>query len=279
MSSNDAICVIAANNSKTADDKNIDYIQLASIAADRVKYYLDLPTYIISADLDEASKYSNFAGILTSTPTKITKRNVMAGNDHIQYDWLNDTRISAFELTKGLADRVLMIDADYMVASAQLRIWVNSDNPFSIFTSVKDLSNRGIYSSKYLPSNDIIQRWATAMCWDHSEEAEAIFETAKMVRDNYDFYAVMFGMPKSLFRNDVAFSVACHLFNVPAYENQQLWNLVPAANIKYSEKMKEWLLLFNDTCVIWNHDVHVLNKQYAIDPALMDQLRLNNVPA
>lgn len=278
MSSNDKICVIAASNSKTTDGKILDYVQLASIAAERVKYYLGLPTFIITNDHNIASQYSNFAGILESTPKKVSKRTIVAGDSKIQYRWDNDLRIDAFNLTKRLANRVLMIDADYMIESTHLASWVRSDNPFAIFTTALDITGTKAYAEKYFPSKDIMQRWATAMCWDFSEEAEVIFKTAEMVRDNYDFYATMLSMPTSPFRNDVAFSIACHVHNVPNY-TQTLWNLLPSANAVYSKKMKEWVITYQNKCVLWKHDMHVINKQYAMDTSLMEHLRLQHVPA
>jgi hypothetical protein len=279
MYSNDCVCVIAANNTSTTDGTLLDYIQLASIAADRVKYYLGLPTFILTTDASAVKQYLNFAGVLESKPKKITKRTVIAGNEHIHYEWINDVRIDAYKASKGLANRILMIDADYMVASNQLDCWIKADYPFAIFNNAIDISGSQVYNGKYFPSNDIVQRWATAMCWDYSEEAEVIFKTAEMVRDNYEFYAVMLGMPKSPFRNDVAFSVACHLHNVPVYQYQTLWNLLPAANVKFLKKREQMLVTVGDKSIMWNFDFHVINKQYAIDTSLMNELRLTNVPA
>lgn len=278
MSLNDKACVIAANNSQTDTGEILDYIQLASIAADRVKYYLGLSTYLITSDINTAKKYSNFAGIIEHTPVKINKRNMIAGNGTIQYEWFNDARIDAFNLTKDIADKILMIDADYMIASDRLQVWLNNDYPFTIFNIASDITHTGIYNSKYFPSNDINQRWATAMCWNNNAEGEIIFETARMVRDNYEFYAVMLGMPKIPFRNDVAFSIACHLHDIPFFDSQKLWNLPPAGYILYSDK-HYWLATFGNECVVWKNDIHILNKEYAIKSNLMNQLRLVNVAA
>ena len=280
MSLNDKICVIAANNSYTDDNKLIDYLQLASIAAERVKYYLGLPTYLITNDVDAAKEYTIFAGYVEGIPTIVNKRNVIAGDSTIQYAWKNDARIDAFNLTKGLANKVLMIDADYMVASNQLSVHLKSDSPFWMFANARDITGSGSYINKYFPSNDIPQRWATGMCWDHSTEAEVIFETAKMVRDNYEFYALMLCMPRAPFRNDVAFSVAAHLHNVPLTNTQKLCNLPPAGYVYSKENAKQWIVEFGEKCFRWCHDdLHILNKMYAIDSTLMDQLRLKNVKA
>lgn len=279
MSLNDKICVISANNTLTNDSEIIDYLKLASIAADRVKYYLGIPTYLITDDVEKGKTYSNFAGILKNTPAKITKRHVIAGNKTIQYDWLNDARINAFELTKDLAKRVLMIDADYMTASDQLESWLNNDYPFMVFDHAVDILGTSTYEKRYFSSDDIPQRWATAMCWSNNSEAEVIFETAKMVREHYPFYATMFCLPKTPFRNDLAFSIACHLHNISYHDYKKLWNLPPSGMIFKKGNTDNWIVSFDNKCIIWNHDVHVLNKQYAIDDSLMNHLRLTNVAA
>lgn len=277
MSSNKAICVIAASNSYTLDGKLIDYIQLASIAAERVKFFLNLDTYLITEDIESAKEYKSFfADILINSPKKISKRTMLSNDELIQYNWKNDSRIEVFNLTKHLADKILMIDADYMIASDQLKVWLNTDYPFILFDTAIDAAGSGVYNNKYFPSNDITQCWATAMCWTTSYEAEIIFDTAKMVRDNYEFYATMLCMPKGVYRNDLAFSVACHLHNIPLNKNQKLWNLIPTARLEYFDKIKQWLIYSNNKVVRWNHDIHILNKQYAIDKTLMDNLRLRH---
>ncbi len=274
------VCIIAANNSITEDNKVIDYIQLASIAAERVKYFLDLPTVIITDSSEEAAKYSIFYGVIEHTPKKVSKRNMIAGSNTIQYKWYNDCRVDAYDLTKGLADKVLMIDADYMVASDQLKNWLNNDYSFLIFDDVKDVTNSKIYeSSKYFPSNDITQRWATAICFDHSEQSNVIFNTAKMIRENYNFYAIMFGLSPAVYRNDLAFSIACHLHNIPCNSYEPLYNIPPGSEIRYLNHLNSWIVMNGQKAILWEHDMHVLNKNYAIDIHLMNQLRLKNVAA
>lgn len=279
MSSNKKICVIAANNSIT-DGKVIDYIQLASVAAERVKYFLGLDTYIITNDPTLASQFSIFAKIIEYKPTKISKRVMVSSDDTIQYDWFNDSRIAAFELTKGLADKVLMLDADYIVGSDQLSPWLKNDCPFSIFNHASDVIGKDTYQGfKYFPSNDILQRWATGICFDHSEEARVIFDTANMVRENYEFYALMTGLPSTVYRNDLAFSVACHLHNIPYNDPPTLFNVPATSEIYYTNKDANWIIVNGMRGIIWDYDMHVLNKKYAIDPQCMNQLRLKNVTA
>lgn len=269
----DKLCVISANNTVTKDGELVDYIRLASIAAERVKHFLDLDTCLITNDLAKANEYPIFKHILEGNSSKVSKRIVPVDDGILYYEWLNDSRVDAFDLTKGLAKKILMIDADYMVASDILKIWLDTDYPFHIFDQVIDIGDEEIFP-KYYPSQDIVHRWATAICWDQSEEAKAIFETAKMVRNNYEFYATMFGMYKNIFRNDLAFSIACHLLEIPVNETQTLWNLMPKANINFSKN--RWILSYEKNIISWYNDIHVLNKKYAMDYEFMDQLRLPN---
>ena len=279
MPLNDKICVIAANNTTTSNNEVLDYIQLASIAADRVKYYLDIPTVLITTDTSINVKDTNFVDIILVDSCTPSNRTMFAGNDSISYAWHNDFRVNAFDLTKGLADKIIMIDADYMLASDQLLSWISCDNPFLLADQAYDISCSGIYSKRHLPSNDIVMRWETVMCWDQSKEAEIIFNTAKMVRDNYRFYSTMCGFPKSIFRNDLAFSIASHLHNVPLNPIFKLFYLPPIGYIYNTKNSNHWIVDINNKIFCCNTDVHVLNKKYSMDPALMNVLRLQNVKA
>ena len=273
----DKICVISANNSVTKTGELIDYIQLASIAAERVKYYLNIPTYLITNDVPTGLDYPTFAGVFHHQPSKISNRAVIAGDGDITYKWFNDARIDAYKLTKGLGRRVLMIDADYMVSSSDLLNWLMCDTPFMMFNKVLDITGTGIYKEEYLPSRDIPLLWATAMCWEQCEEAEVIFETARMVRDNYEFYALMTGMQKGLYRNDIAFSIACHLHNVAKTPGLKLCNIPPGAHVINNNG--KWIIMFGNKLYSYGSDIHIINKEYAIKQDAMEQLRLKNVQA
>lgn len=282
------ICVIAATNSTTADGQAIDYVQQASIAAERVKHYLDVPVFLLTRDRAiKSDVMKSFNGHMTIIPSKSSKRNMIAGQETIQYEWHNDLRISSYHIIKHhhpYAEKVLMIDADYMVASDMLKPWLESDSDFHIFDKVSDVTGRDSYSNLF-PSNDITQRWATAICWKPGDIAYAIFKTAAMVRHNYAFYALMLGMPQTPFRNDVAFSIACHLHNVPGSNlPTRLYNLPPDSDLFLKSQdldsgREVWTIQNGNRINFWTTDLHVLNKSYAIDPELMDELRLRDVSA
>lgn len=269
------LCLIAATNSKTKNNETLDYIDLAVIAAKRVKRYLDIPVFLLTSDTN-VRENEVFDKILIISKSITSNRKMLAGSDHIEYDWHNDLRINAYELTKTYADKILMIDADYMVASDQLNAWLDCDSNFQIFDKVIDVTGRSLYKN-YFPSNDILQRWATVMCWQPSDEASIIFKTAQMVRDNYEFYSLMLGMPAKPYRNDLAFSVACHLHNVPQ-SSLSLFNLPPDSFLFVKQSYPDaWMIQHQHHVNFWSGDLHVMNKSYAIDFSLRNELNIQDV--
>lgn len=271
------ICVIAANNSQTTDGKMIDYIQLANVAASRVKLHLNIPVFLVTSNAGlQASSISNFDSSFTIITSVKSQRRMIAGEESIQYEWYNDMRVDVYDIFRHVAEKILMIDADYMIASDLLKPWLESDAPFQIFDKTVDVTGRDLYNSVYFPSNDIIQRWATAICWTPCDEAKVIFDTARMVRENYEFYSLMLGMPAIPYRNDVAFSVACHLHNVPL-SPQRLFHLPQDSYLFAKSSYPEtWMIRNGHLVNLWSGDLHILNKSYAIDPALLEELKIKN---
>ncbi len=53
-------------------------------------------------------------------------------------------------------------------------------------------------------------RWATAVHFRRSREAERFFEQARIVRDHWDVFAMTYGFPRAPYRSDFAFTVAAH---------------------------------------------------------------------
>ena len=105
------------------------------------------------------------------------------------------------------------------------------------------------------------------MIFSKSFEAAAIFDAAKMVENNYKFYANLYGFIATPIRNDFIFSIACHLIGGYGIKNYGLVNysLINCdSKIKYiSWKNEKLIYKYNgDACVnrIKNADLHLMNK-------------------
>jgi len=273
-------CVIVANNTVMKDGRLLDYVAMAEVAALGVRKYLKMPVTLLTTD---PNARGNFDSIVVIPARQTSRRAMVSGTDTIVYDWDNDHRIDAFDYSP--YGKTLMIDADYIVMSGLLGTWItmlDPSNSFITFASAIDVTSRGLYQNRFLPDQSISQVWATAMSW--TKEAKPIFEAAKMVRDNYEMYAMLTGMPSAPFRNDVAFSIALHLLEFKTSHMKyffRLTNLPPDSSI-VSNIIKDGMLPSlvlsypNDnqtmaqsrTLKLWSSDIHVLNKNYAYDPEI-----------
>lgn len=250
-------CMIACNSD------GLDYVGLASINARLIRLHLGLPVCLLTTDMDH---HPDFDVTIRMPPRPAHKRTMLKGDEFITYDWKNDHRIDAFAYTPW--DRTLILDSDYLVLSDALLPLVRSSLDFIIVDHVYDVTGR--HSFKHmdlLPDKSLKQRWATVMVFDR--RAEDVFRAADMVRQNYGYYAAMFDWPTRPFRNDFAFTVAAHLLgkcSVPFSMPQA------PADACVEIKNKGLRITHGNHVMRWNSDLHVLNKQLAMDPSMLQGL-------
>ena len=250
-------CIIASN---TGD---LDYIGLAAVNARLIRKHLGIPVCLLTTDI---KTHPDFDAVITIQDRPSSKRSMLKGDSHITYEWKNDHRIDAIDHSPWT--RTLLLDADYIVMSDLLRPLMDCDEPFMMVDRVYDITGRNSFGRmRRLPDDSIDQRWATVMCFDSN--ARKIFEVAAMVRENYGYYAAMFGWPYKPFRNDFAFSVAAHLLAVPKlpFAMPQL-----PADCMISCDVKGMLINYANNVLRWQSDLHVLNKDIALDPNILEPL-------
>lgn len=256
--------LIFATNSTTTDGRILDYVGLASHAARLANKHLDLPVALITADEIESDQFDK---IIRTARRDGSKRTTIAGNAAMTYEWHNADRLDALELTPW--DRTLVIDADYLVMCDQLRCIVDCDAPFMIAQDVADVTGSDDFKRvKFLPDRTLHQRWATVICFDRSQAAA--FQAARMVRENYEYYATMFGWSKQPYRNDYAFTVAAHLLGLPSMPFP-MFQLPAFAEIESADE-RGLRITHNGKVMRWNHDLHILNKSIALDHSVLENL-------
>lgn len=110
-------------------------------------------------------------------------------------------------------DETLFIDADYLIMSDVLNNVWGSNHNVMINSNVKEV----MFSRKEIENTvdefGIKLYWATAIYFKKSSEAEQLFKIVKHVFDNYKYYRQLYSLPRNLFRNDFAFSIAVHMLN------------------------------------------------------------------
>lgn len=265
--------VIIATNAMADNGRYLRYVDAAEQTARGVRRFLKCPVTLLTTQPTSG----DFDDVVVIPHRNKSHRVMVTSKDTIQYSWDNDHRIDAYEYSP--YERTLLIDADFFVMSDRLRPWLDADpfdHPFIIMQQAFDVTDRNVYrNTTYLGDQSIRQMWATVMCW--SKGAKPFFEAAQMVRDNYEMYAVMTGTPATPFRNDVAFSIASHMFNY--FEPIPPMATLPPDStiIGYSNETKRLLLEYPRThgttglgLLPWrDRDIHIINKNVLYDPKVL----------
>lgn len=175
------------------NNEQIDYVAMARWSARNIERHLGIPTHIIT-DEDSASantRYFNDIGTVT---------------------WHNLNRMDAYCLSPW--DRTLVLDADYVVASDQLKSLLDADQDFLAHRWAYDVTGCNNFEGlNYFGDNCMPMWWATVMMFRKSQHAELIFNCMQMIRDNWSHYRALYKNSKITYRNDHALSIALGIVN------------------------------------------------------------------
>jgi len=178
-----------------AFNSEFNYQELALAAAKRVKEHLQLPVSLVTdaTTLLPEIFTSVFDKIIfsqdTSTQTKTFFDGAIASNVYV---WKNANRYQSYDLTP--YDETLVIDADYLVNSNFLL------NCFKL-------------EFKYVNQHSIPFYWATVLYFKKTPNTRILFDLVDFIRQNWNYYRLIYQIPEKKFRNDYAFSISLHILN------------------------------------------------------------------
>jgi hypothetical protein len=179
--------IFARNNEHT------DYVAMAHWSAKNIERHIGIPTHIVTDDSRTDSGSRNFLDTGAGT-------------------WHNTNRMDAYKLSPW--DRTLVLDADYVVASDQLRSVLDSDQDFLAHRWAYDVTGCNTFEGlNWFGDVRMPMWWATVMVFNKSRQAELIFDTMAMVRDNWEHYRNIYKNNKPTYRNDHALSIALLVVN------------------------------------------------------------------
>lgn len=122
----------------------------------------------------------------------------------------NDSRVLAYELTP--YDRTLVIDTDFLIFSDTLNKYWDLPQDFLISPGMLDLQEHTISPTGYEVNPFTIKMlWATTIMFSKTEETRVFFNLLQHIKDEYPYYANLYDFEPSQYRNDFAFSIACHI--------------------------------------------------------------------
>ena len=205
--------IFAYNNEQT------DYVAMAAWTAQNIRRHLGIPVALV-----------------TDRPTKLQFEQVIlqeSSSDNGRYFsdyktnviWHNKTRVNAYELSPW--SQTLVLDADYVVASDQLKTVLNSRENFLAHQCAYDITGLNNFNGlNYFGAYQMPMWWATVMMFRRSRHAELIFETMSMIRDNWTHYRNLYKNNNATYRNDHALSIALGVVNGHTLDHAGIpWNL------------------------------------------------------
>jgi hypothetical protein len=126
--------------------------------------------------------------------------------------WHNAGRVDAYALSPW--ERTLVLDADYVVASTDLKTLFNCNTDFMCHkTAVNLAGSHPLTGLNVFGRYNIPMSWATVMRFNRGHVAELIFDTMQMIRDNWTHYRNVYGIADATYRNDYALTIAQLIVN------------------------------------------------------------------
>lgn len=178
------------------NNEQIDYVSMAQWSARNIERHLGIPTCIITDQ--EVTTVGTNQRWFQDFGTNVI--------------WHNESRASVYELTPW--DCTLLLDADYVVASDQLRVLLESDQDFLAHRWAYDVVGQNDFSGlNFFGQYTMPQWWATVIMFRRGQQAELIFNTMKMIRDHWDHYKRLYKNHSPSYRNDHALSIALNTVN------------------------------------------------------------------
>lgn len=279
--SKNGVAIIAYNNSQ------LDYLQFATIAAGYAKLHMNGIEVALITD-------SGTVGWMEqSMPEEqqdlffdyvITHEIDHDPNPRKHYDspWTefaaqfsNKNKNDIFNLTP--FDKTLLVDSDYLIQNDFYEYLFDSDIPLGMHRTARYLDFTPPYlNEQTLNEAGIHHWWSTAVYFDKSQESKIFFDIWAHVKENWDYYHLLYQFPPSLFRTDFCVSIAAHMLNgfnndsfIHDFKNIPLVNMDQKDDVARVKDLTDWTFLAHNRQEQWknilvrtnNENLHVMNKR------------------
>ena len=251
--------IFAFNNEKT------DYVAMAAWSARNIHRHLGIPVAVVT-DQENHLDLSAFDQVIFAEPASGGTRNFEDYGSNVT--WHNASRPDAYNLTPWT--NTLLLDADYIVASDQLRHVCMNSRDLQAYSKSMDVHGNHNLDSFGNPAMSMI--WATVVQFRKCTQAQYIFDCMNMIKENWQHYRDIYHIHSSTYRNDYSLSIALNILNghvPPVAYNSILGSLT---NVYPSNTLTE----INQDCyrIAWtaadgkkhhvdlaNQDLHAMGKR------------------
>lgn len=189
------------------NNEGIDYLKMAAWNAERIHRHLDIPVCVVTDANTRGMKM--FDRVLDIERYEHDTRRYFEDLD-ATVTWYNHNRCDANLFTPW--KQTLVLDADYVVASDQLRWLLDSREDFLCHRWAYDVAARPGYEDlNYFGRTRMPMAWATVMMFRKSTCADQIFSVMNMVKEHWPHYRDLYGITSRTYRNDHALSIALNI--------------------------------------------------------------------
>ncbi len=202
------------------DNEIVQYGKLASLNAVQARKLFPNIKIVLITDDETTIRTLDFDHIIkVERPTNTERHYIRDRKETHPGMFRNGSRSGIYDLTP--FDETLVVDLDYILFNPRTLLGM-SESPFDVMinTEIRSILGPGRPVVKMIAPESIPQQWATMVYFRKSPVSKAYFRLVNEVRNNYDWYAQLYGFSKHLYRNDYAFSIASHVMN--AYSRHEI---------------------------------------------------------
>lgn len=235
------------------DTPDTAYSRIADRCIALVEKHLGLPVTVVT-DRDTRNNIQSHCDFKTIEIEK--------NNTKLAKPWYNLERHLAYEHSP--YDQTIVTDVDYFCFSDKLLKLLDTDHDFLIHQRAHDVTDRNTMRYDRESMLDLV--WATVLIFRKTERVRAIFETVKMIKQNYAHFCNLYRISYRNFRNDYAFAIALNQIN-----GHREYDVIPdsiatvPADVKILEIDSDGAVLEfdNKRFSVSNQDLHIINKEVA----------------
>lgn len=264
------------------NSRDVDYAITAVIAGGLAKKHLEIPMSLVlddstldwmkQSDLITIAEKVFEKFIIVERPKNYKHRILNDGDQTSTVPFINSGRSSAWDLTP--YDRTLLIDSDFLILSNNLKKYLDSNESLMISSSINDIKGDRIgYLDLNVSDVGVHLYWATTVIFTKNEESKIFFNLVKTIEQKYEVFADVYRYDPKLYRNDISFSVAKHIFD--GFEEESSSCLPPVLTVYDKDSLVDVIdqklvfLISKESggfypCSIKTLDIHCMNKQSLI---------------
>lgn len=273
-----------------SNNDSINYLKIALLNAYMCKKNLGQDTKISVVTSTKSLDWnSNIKAELEEVFDEIIVDDKTTGSDNIrrysdtQYysvkdRFINGNRNSAYDLSP--YEETLLLDVDFLMLDSSMNAVWGCEEDFLINDAALGLDHLPLSGEEFrLNQTGIKMVWATAIYFKKSDRAKMVFDLVSFVKENWEYYKLLYGFGGYLYRNDFAFSIALHILN-GFVENDEFKKLPTPFILTSTDRdhihavgLDSVTLMFNDLGMkhqnhehafyitkVKGHNVHIMNK-------------------